>query len=152
GHSSRQAAQGTGRKASARASAGQQEQTHSRRAPHAGVRTHHRHARSLAARDRWGDLVALRCAGRALRQPPRPADGTAAPPAPDVQAAVRRGLSCPSTGPYTGRGPHRTYGDKVDSYDLSLSSLKATTVEGHMQTCLYQMQLLHKEFTQPLHV
>ena len=61
-------------------------------------------------------------------------------------------LSCPSTGPYTGRGPHRTYGDKVDSYDLSLSSLKATTVEGHMQTCLYQMQLLHKEFTQPLHV
>ena len=61
-------------------------------------------------------------------------------------------LSCPSTGPYTGRGPHRQYGDKVDSYDLSLSSLKATTVEGHMQTCLYQMQLLHKEFTQPLHV
>src|SRR5207237_3764439 len=27
-----------------------------------------------------------------------------------------------------------------------------TTAEGHMQTCIYQMQLLHKEFAQPLHV
>jgi hypothetical protein len=25
-------------------------------------------------------------------------------------------------------------------------------VEGHLQTCLYQMQLLHKEFQQPLNV
>jgi putative transposase len=61
-------------------------------------------------------------------------------------------LYFPYTGPYTGRGPHRKYGDKVDYYDLPLSSLKETTVEGHMQTCLYQMQLLHKEFTQPLNV
>ena len=30
--------------------------------------------------------------------------------------------------------------------------LKETTVEGHIQTCLYQVQLLHKEFTQPLNV
>ena len=30
--------------------------------------------------------------------------------------------------------------------------LKETTVEGHMQTHIYQMQLLHKEFTQPLNV
>ena len=27
-----------------------------------------------------------------------------------------------------------------------------TTVEGHMKTCVYQMQLFHKEFTHPLHV
>ncbi len=61
-------------------------------------------------------------------------------------------LYCPYTGPYAGRGPHRTYGNKVDYSDLPLSALKETTVEGHMQTCLYQMHLLHKEFTQPLNV
>ncbi len=30
--------------------------------------------------------------------------------------------------------------------------LKATTVEGHVRTCLYQAELRHKEFSQPLHV
>src|SRR5262247_242116 len=61
-------------------------------------------------------------------------------------------LYFPYTGPYAGRGPHRKYGNKVDYADLPLSALKETTVEGHIQTCLYQMQLLHKEFTQPLNV
>src|SRR6266852_1697940 len=61
-------------------------------------------------------------------------------------------LYFPYTGPYAGRGPHRKYGDKVDYHDLPLSSLKETTVEGHMQTCLYQMPLLHKEFAHPLNV
>jgi hypothetical protein len=61
-------------------------------------------------------------------------------------------LYFPYTGPYAGRGPHRTYGDKVDYDHIAVQYLKETTVEGHMQTCLYQMQLLHKEFTQPLNV
>jgi putative transposase len=61
-------------------------------------------------------------------------------------------LYFPYTGPYTGRGPQRKYGDKVDYDDLPLSSLKETTVEGHLRTCLYQMPLLHKECTQPLNV
>ena len=61
-------------------------------------------------------------------------------------------LYFPYTGPYAGRGPHRKYGDKVDYDDLPMSYLKATTVEGQMKTCVYQMQLLHKEFTQPLNV
>jgi putative transposase len=61
-------------------------------------------------------------------------------------------LYFPYPGPYAGRGPHRKYGAKVDDSDRPLSALKETTVEGHMQTCLYQRQLLHKEFTQPLHV
>jgi len=61
-------------------------------------------------------------------------------------------LSFPYAGPSAGRGPHRTYGDKVHDDDLPVQYLKETTVEGHMQTCLYQMQLLHKEFMQPLHV
>jgi putative transposase len=33
-----------------------------------------------------------------------------------------------------------------------LSFLKETTVEGQLKTCVYQMRLLHKEFTQPLNV
>src|SRR4029450_11632868 len=61
-------------------------------------------------------------------------------------------LYFPYTGPYAGRGPQRRYGAKVVYHALPLSSLKATTVEGHMQTCFYQMQLRHKEFTQPLNV
>jgi DDE superfamily endonuclease len=61
-------------------------------------------------------------------------------------------LYFPYTGPYAGRGPHRTYGRKIDYDNLPAQYLKETTVEGHIQTCLYQMQLLHKEFTQPLNV
>ena len=61
-------------------------------------------------------------------------------------------LYFPYTGPYAGRGPHRKDGDKVDDDNLPRPSLKETTVEGHMQTCVYQRQLLHKEFTHPLHV
>src|SRR6266852_5307354 len=61
-------------------------------------------------------------------------------------------LYFPYTGPYAGRGPHRKYGDKVDYDELPVQYLKETTVEGDMQTCLYQMHMLHKEFTQPLNV
>jgi putative transposase len=61
-------------------------------------------------------------------------------------------LYFPYTGPYAGRGPHRKYGRKVDYDSLPAQYLKETAVEGHFQTCLYQMQLLHKEFAQPLNV
>src|SRR6266446_4428082 len=61
-------------------------------------------------------------------------------------------LYFPYTGPYAGRGPHRKYGAKVDYDDLPMSCLKETTVEGHITTCVYQMPLLHKGFTQPLNV
>jgi DDE superfamily endonuclease len=61
-------------------------------------------------------------------------------------------LYFPYTGPYAGRGPHRKYGDKVDYNNIPAQYLKETTVEGHIKTCLYQMQMLHKEFMQPLNV
>ncbi len=61
-------------------------------------------------------------------------------------------LYFPYTGPYAGRGPHRKYGDKVDYDNIPVQYLKETTVEGHIQTRLYQAQLLHKEFAQPLNV
>src|SRR5947209_3708831 len=79
------------RKASAWASAGQQEHPQSRRDLYAGVMAYHRLARSLAAPDRRGGLLDLRSAGRALWQPQRLADGPAEPPTPDFQAAVRCG-------------------------------------------------------------
>ena len=61
-------------------------------------------------------------------------------------------LYFPSTGPYAGRGPRRKYGHKVDYDHLPAQYLKETTVERHIETRLYQMQLLHKEFAQPLNV
>ena len=61
-------------------------------------------------------------------------------------------LYFPSVGPYAGRGPHRQYGHKVASDNLPGQYLQEPTVEGHIQTRLYQVQLLHKEFAQPVNV
>jgi DDE superfamily endonuclease len=61
-------------------------------------------------------------------------------------------LYFPSTGPYAGRGPRRTYGRKIDDDHLPGHYLKETTVEGHIETRVYQVQLLHKECAQPLNV
>jgi putative transposase len=61
-------------------------------------------------------------------------------------------LYFPYRGPYAGRGPHRKYGHKVDYDNIPGQYLKETTVEGHIQTRLYQAQLLHKAFAQPLNV
>ena len=61
-------------------------------------------------------------------------------------------LSFPYTGPYAGRGPRRKYGRKVDYDHIPVPYLKETTVEGHIETRLYQAHLLHKEFAQPLNV
>ena len=61
-------------------------------------------------------------------------------------------LYLPYAGPYAGRGPHRKYGSKLDYGTMPEKYLKETTVEGHIQTRMYQAQLLHKEFAQPLNV
>ena len=61
-------------------------------------------------------------------------------------------LYFPYTGPYAGRGPRRKYGHKVDYDHLPVHYLKETTMEGHIETRLYQMQLLHKAFVHPLNV
>jgi putative transposase len=61
-------------------------------------------------------------------------------------------LYFPYTGPYAGRGPRRQYGAKVHYDNIPMQYLKESSVEGHIQTRLYQAQLLHKEFTQPLNV
>jgi putative transposase len=61
-------------------------------------------------------------------------------------------LYLPYVGPYAGRGPRRKYGGKVDYDHIPEEYLKETTVEGYIEAQLYQMQLLHKEFAQPLNV
>jgi putative transposase len=61
-------------------------------------------------------------------------------------------LYLPYTGPYAGRGPRRKYGHKVDYDHLPVPYLQETTVEGDIETRMYQMHVLHKEFTPPLNV
>ena len=61
-------------------------------------------------------------------------------------------LYLPYTGPYAGRGPRRKYGRKVDYDNIPETYLQQTTVDGHIETRLYQAQLLHKEFAQLLNV
>jgi putative transposase len=61
-------------------------------------------------------------------------------------------LYFPYTGPYVGRGPRRKYGRKLDYDNLPVQYLQETTVEGHIQTCIYQAYVLHKEFAHALNV
>jgi hypothetical protein len=61
-------------------------------------------------------------------------------------------LYMPYTGPYSGHGPQRIYGDKLDYHGMPTQYLRETRLEGTLQTCMYQAQLLHKEFSQPVNV
>jgi putative transposase len=61
-------------------------------------------------------------------------------------------LYVPYEGPYAGTGPHRKYGSKLDYRGIPEKYLKATTVEHHIETRIYQAHLLHKEFAQSLNV
>jgi putative transposase len=61
-------------------------------------------------------------------------------------------LYFPYDGPYSGRGPRRKYGDKVDYRHIPDKYLQQTMIEGDIQTSIYQAQMLHKEFAQPLNV
>ena len=58
----------------------------------------------------------------------------------------------PYEGSYAGRGPRRKYGSKLDYRNIPDRYLKATPVEGPIQTRLYQAPLLHKEFAHALNV
>jgi putative transposase len=58
----------------------------------------------------------------------------------------------PYEGSYTGRGPRRKYGSKRDDRHIPEKDLNATTVEGPIQTRLYQAPRLHQEFAHALNV
>jgi putative transposase len=61
-------------------------------------------------------------------------------------------LYLPYDGPYQGHGPHRKYGAKLDCRHLPDKCLKETTTQDQLETRIYQIQALHKEFSQPVNV
>jgi putative transposase len=61
-------------------------------------------------------------------------------------------LYFPDDRPHQGMGPHRKYGVRLDVRNIPASYLKETTLEDHIQTQIYQMPMLHKEFSQTLNV
>jgi len=61
-------------------------------------------------------------------------------------------LYFPYDGPYSGHGRPRKYGDKIDYDHLPDEYLQQVTIEDDVETRIYQMTMLHKEFAQPLNV
>ena len=55
-------------------------------------------------------------------------------------------------GPYSGKGRHREYGDKVDYDNLPMCCLKAVKIGKEVWTSIYGLEMLHKEFAQALNV
>lgn len=62
------------------------------------------------------------------------------------------GLYLPYTGAYAGRGPHRKYGDKLDYAAIPERFLCQTTVEGKVETRVYQAEVWLKTFPERLNV
>ena len=58
----------------------------------------------------------------------------------------------PYQGEYSGRGPHKKYGDKINYSHIANEYLKETSLEDSIQTDIYQMTMLHKLFPQALNV
>jgi putative transposase len=56
------------------------------------------------------------------------------------------------SGPSPKRGPRPRLGEKVDVGSIPEDYLKETKVEDGFETSIYQMQLLHKDFPDPLNV
>jgi putative transposase len=58
----------------------------------------------------------------------------------------------PYSGPAPKRGPRPRLGDQVQMHRIVEAYLKETKVEDGFETRTYQMQLLHREFAEPLNV
>jgi putative transposase len=61
-------------------------------------------------------------------------------------------LYFPYDGVYQGRGPRRKYGEKLDVNAIPEQFLRQKSEEEGVETCVYQAEMLHKEFAQPLNV
>lgn len=61
-------------------------------------------------------------------------------------------LYFPYDGEYQGNGRPRKYGEKVDCHNLLEQYCKKTTLKGHIQTRIYQANLLNKQFPKALNV
>jgi len=61
-------------------------------------------------------------------------------------------LYLPYDGPYTGRGPRRIYGDKLNPRAIPERHLCQTSVDKDIETRIYQLEARHKTFAQPLNL
>jgi putative transposase len=61
-------------------------------------------------------------------------------------------LYIPYNGPYSGRGPRRKYGQKLDYQNIPSEYLKATSIDKEIKTQIYQMSLWHKKFADLLNI
>ncbi len=61
-------------------------------------------------------------------------------------------LFFPYDGPYSGRGPHKKYGEQLDYSNISENYLKSSTVEDGIRTDIYQMTMRHKKIADLLNV
>lgn len=61
-------------------------------------------------------------------------------------------LYFPCEGAYSGHGPHRKYGDKIDYKCIPSKYLKNSTIEKSVRIEIYQIAMLHKLFSQKLNV
>ena len=61
-------------------------------------------------------------------------------------------LYFPYDGPYSGRGPHRKYGQKLDYHHISSEYLKSMSIDKEIKTQIYQMSLWHKKFADLLNI
>ena len=61
-------------------------------------------------------------------------------------------LYLPYDGPYSGRGPRRKYGQKLDYQNMPSEYLKSTSIDKEIKTQIYQMPLWHKKFADLLNV
>ncbi len=50
------------------------------------------------------------------------------------------------------KGPHKKYGQKVDYRNIAEKYLVGKSIEGDIETCIYQAEMLHRGFAQPLNV
>ncbi len=55
-------------------------------------------------------------------------------------------------GPQKSKGPRKKYGKKVDYRNLPEKYLVEQSIEGDIETCIYQVKMLHRDFAQPLNV
>lgn len=58
----------------------------------------------------------------------------------------------PYAGDYSGFGPHRKYGDKVDYSNIPEKYLKSSEIENGVEERIYQIEVWHKDFPDLLNV
>jgi len=55
-------------------------------------------------------------------------------------------------GVYSGKGRRPIYGDRVDYNNLPVTHLKLEETKNHIRTSIYQLNVIHKKFADPLNV